>query len=76
VSDEALRIVGEVEIAKLSLRTGDVLVLRVNRSLSSQMAERIREHAERFLPDGAKCMVLDDSFEVSVMTGPEVGFGT
>ena len=45
------------EIAKLELGPNDVLVLRTDRQISSEIADRLREYIERQL-NGRKAIVL------------------
>lgn len=64
---DAIKIIGEVEIAKLQLRSGDRLVLKFDRILTADVAMRVREHLEPLLPDGVKAILLDPHVEMSIL---------
>ncbi len=61
-----------VEIAKLNVRPGDVLVLRCNEIISSEMALRLRERFEGHLPEGIKMIVIDKTLSLAVLTREEI----
>lgn len=71
-SKEALHIIGDIEVAKLKLAPGDILVARADRPITAQQADRLREGMKRVLPDGVKCMVIDPRLELSVLTRAEI----
>jgi hypothetical protein len=57
----------ELAIAKLELKPGDVLVLKINRMVSHDVAIRIQEWAKGVVPGGAKVMLLDSTADISVL---------
>jgi siroheme synthase (precorrin-2 oxidase/ferrochelatase) len=61
-----------VQIAKLTVRTGDVLVLKSSETISYDLAKRIRETVEPHLPEGVKMMVLDRSQSLEILTRDEI----
>ncbi len=62
----------ELEIGKLSLAPGDVLVIRTDRVISREAAERLKESAAPLLPPGVKCLVIEAGMELSVLTRAEI----
>jgi predicted peroxiredoxin len=73
MSDEtAIRVIGEVEIAKLRLDAGDVLVVKMKGRLPQEAAQRIHETMARVVPAGVKCLVVDPSLDLAVMTRAEI----
>ena len=61
-----------VEIAKLAVKTGDVLVLKCDSHISIEHADRLRAAFEPVLPEGVKMMVLDGSMNLAVLTREEI----
>jgi len=57
----------EFEIAKLELREGDTLVVRVQGIVRSDARDRIAAYAKPAIPDGVKIMVIDASIELNVL---------
>lgn len=70
---DAIKIIGEVEIAKLQLRSGDRLVMKFDRQLTADLADRFRMQLESLLPDGVKAIILGPDIEISVLEA-ERGF--
>jgi hypothetical protein len=70
--NEALRIVGDVEIGKLHLKPGDVLVVRTESRIPMQVSERIRDLVQPKLPSGVQCLVIDPGIDLSVLTRAEI----
>ena len=62
------------EIQRLSLKPGDVLVLKVDRQISDEVSQRLKanmlEHIEPLLP-GVKCIVLGAELSFEVITHDE-----
>lgn len=48
-----------VEVQKLTLKPGDILVLRVDRILSNEQIESMCKELEHIRPDGVKIAILD-----------------
>jgi len=72
MTEPAFKIVGSMEIAKLSLRRGDVLVIKTDRPTSQQIAERIRAHVKPLLPVECSVLVIDPGIEISVLTKADI----
>lgn len=70
--DPAFRIVGEMQIAKLHLELDDVLVVRTDRHVTMEMADRIRHHLLTILPEGARVLIVNPDIELSVLTRSEI----
>lgn len=64
---DAIKIIGEAEIAKLRLRSGDRLVVKFDCQLTPDIADRVREQLDPLLPDGVKAIVLGPDVEMSVL---------
>jgi hypothetical protein len=69
---DELRIVGDVQIAKLALQPGDVLVVKVDRTIDSHLAERIYGSVKPHLPPEARVLVIDPAIELSVLTASDI----
>jgi hypothetical protein len=61
-----------VEIAKLSLGAGDVLVVTVPDLGKPEMLEPLARAIRNSLPDGAKYLILYDHVDLSVLTRAEI----
>jgi hypothetical protein len=57
----------ELAIAKLDLRAGDVLVIKVDRPVDAELAQRIRDYAKIVLPEGVKTLVIDHKTNISTV---------
>lgn len=62
----------EFQIAKLGLRAGDVLVVKVDRVVSDEMAARIKAMAADALPPDVKTLVIDRQIDLAVLTAEEI----
>lgn len=60
-----------VEVSKLSLKPGDILVLKSDRNLPQHDIDSIGEHMMRIVPDGVKCAVLEPGFEFQIIESPD-----
>ena len=60
-----------VEIAKLELKPGDILAVRVPLGTPAKMIERINEHLREILSPENKGFVYTDAVELSVITHAE-----
>lgn len=61
-----------VEIAKLALKKGDVLVVKSSEIISEQTLRSIREGFEGHLPEGVKALVIDKTLSLAVLTKEEI----
>lgn len=62
----------EYHIAKLSLKAGDVLVLRLNGRITSETEDLARKHLTPHLPEGVKALVIDESVDLQVLSAEEI----
>lgn len=65
-----VRYLGDVQ--RLSLGTGDVVVLKTEIRLTAEMADRIRAYMQDILGEDRKLLILCDGIEIGVLS-PEVG---
>lgn len=73
MSEQAgLRIIGDVEIAKLRLTAGDVLVVKADSKITKETADHIQMIIKEKLPPDVGCMVIDPSIILSVLTRAEI----
>jgi hypothetical protein len=61
-----------VQIAKLEVSAGDVLVMKIERHISGETAGRLREMAIGYVPDGVMVMVIDKDISLAVLTQKEI----
>lgn len=59
------------DVERLDLKPGDQLLLKVDRPLTKEMVERIREQCEELF-DGTKVAVLESGLDVSVFPAQKV----
>lgn len=59
-----------VEVQKLTLKPGDILALRVDRILSNEQINSIREELKQILPDGVKIVILDATCRLQLLSRP------
>lgn len=58
----------QLQIGKLSLKPGDVLVAKFTPSPSQEVARRAAEYIRPLLPEGVKLMVVGPEVDLSVIT--------
>lgn len=58
----------EYQIARLALKSGDVLVVKVDHTLNAEIGGRIREHFETVLGNKNKVLIIDNSIDLSVLS--------
>lgn len=68
----AFQIVGSFEIAALRLQEGDVLVVKTDRPVTPDTAERIRKHLSGVLPKGVSTLVINPDIQLSVLSRSEI----
>jgi len=61
-----------VEIAKLQLAPGDIVLLKVNEILAADQVDHLRKMMLPLLPNDVRCLVLSRGMDVSVLTKAEV----
>jgi len=59
-----------VEVQKLTLKPGDILALRVDRILSNEQIDSMRERLEQIRPDGVKIAILDATCQLQIFEPP------
>lgn len=59
-----------VEVSKLSLKPGDILAVRCDRTLSMEQREWLRRGLEGIAPDGVKVAVFDGGFAPMIVEPP------
>lgn len=61
----------EIQIAKLELQPGDVLLVKVDGILSGDQCERMRDGILAMLPQGVKCLVACKDVDLSIIRRAE-----
>lgn len=61
-----------VEIAKLTLSPGDILVLKVDEYLSQEQVERLKVQMSAQLPSTIKTIILGKGLSLAVLTRAEI----
>lgn len=64
MTDEVTRF----EIAKLSLRKGDSLVVKSDLMLTPDEVKRIREHFKRYVPENTEVIVVGSGLSIEVLS--------
>ena len=64
--------VARMEIAKLELAAGDVLVVKIDDLISTDTRRRIEQAFSPAVPAGVKIAVLDSKMSLSVVTRAEI----
>lgn len=72
MNEVAIKIIGAIEIGKLQLTPGDVLVVKVDRPMSQDATDRVRKHLAGLLPQGVTTMIIDRGVSLSVLTKTEI----
>lgn len=65
----------EYHIAKLRLQPGDLLVVKIDHTISAEICGRIRDHFEAALKASGisnRVLVVDNSIELSVLARDEI----
>lgn len=62
----------DLQIARLGLKAGDVLVVKYLGTLSPSMGAAIKEAVEPQIPEGVKVLAIDQHIELSVLTREEI----
>jgi hypothetical protein len=62
----------EFRIAKLEVKPGDVLVVKVDDHITRDRALIIQHKLQTRLPKGVKALVLDKGIDLSVLTFDEI----
>jgi hypothetical protein len=66
----------QYRIAKLELRPGDILVLKVLRHVSAEEAARIAERFQQFVGIQCRVVVIDEVIDLSVVRREEAQEGS
>jgi hypothetical protein len=59
-----------VEVQKLDLKPGDILALRVDRSLDKTQLDAMRAGLEAIRPEGVKVVILDSACQLQIIKSP------
>ena len=59
-----------VEVQKLTLKSGDILALRVDNILNRVQINQMLDQLEQIRPDGVKVAVFDKSCQLLVVESP------
>jgi hypothetical protein len=62
----------DFRIAKLEVKPGDVLVVKIATRITEQIAHDLKLRFEARLPDGVKVLVLDSGIDLSVLSFEEI----
>lgn len=57
----------EFQIAKLELREGDTLVLRMEAVLRHEIRDALYDSLKKIVPEGVKCAILDGGMTLEVL---------
>lgn len=60
--------IASLAIAKLSLKPGDLVILKCRMDLRAEQYEHMRTFMEAVLPEGVRCVVLGPELELSVLS--------
>lgn len=63
----------EMEIKKMVLYPGDILVIKSKVALSAKQIENIDAGARKILPPGVKFMILDSDLELGILEDKSSG---
>jgi hypothetical protein len=66
LDDEDAMHARDLSIARLKIRRGDTVVVRIARPLTQGDAEHVREYVKASLPPNTPVLVLDSNAELSV----------
>lgn len=72
MNEVGIKIIGTLEIGKLQLAPGDVLVVKTDRATSTEATARIRKHLAGLLPQGVTTLIIDRGVNLSVLTKTEI----
>jgi hypothetical protein len=62
----------DFRIAKLEVKPGDVLVVKIATRITDQIAHDLKLRFEARLPDAVKVLVLDSGIDLSVLSFEEI----
>lgn len=60
------------QIDKLQLKSGDRILVKVNERITSEMAAKVRDQMNPLLPTGVRCIVIDKSCDLAVLTAEQI----
>jgi len=70
MSDEEL--LTSMDIQRLELRPGDILVVRFQRYLPAALIGKIKDQLKSVLPPEQKCIILEGGADICVITREQV----
>lgn len=62
----------EYHIAKLTLATGDVLVVKIDAILPIENHKRAFDHFKTYVPASVKVLIIDRRTDISVLTQAQI----
>jgi hypothetical protein len=62
----------QFHIAKMKLRTGDILVVKCDSTLSVEQLERVTTRLKDIIPKGVQCFIIDRGVDLAVLTFEEI----
>lgn len=62
----------EFRIAKLDVRPGDCVILKINALISTEIAEKLRDQVKDRLPKGITFFVADKSVDISILRREDI----
>ncbi|MDB5358851.1 MAG: hypothetical protein JWO51_148 [Rhodospirillales bacterium] len=62
----------QIQIARLELKPGDVLVISPTRQFTAEQAARCRNHVGTILNSSNRVMILDPGMDLTVLTREEI----
>lgn len=54
-------------MTRLDIRPGDIIALKVNRTLSIESARHLRDSLKSIFPDGTKIVILEDGMDIGAI---------
>jgi hypothetical protein len=65
--------IGDIDVKRLRLQSGDVVVIRLDTVPTRDQAKAIQESFRGLIPHGVKTMILAKGVDIEVLTEAEAG---
>lgn len=62
----------EYRVGRLTIAPGDALVVKVDRMITTKIAERLRKYAGAVVPEGTKILIIDQGIDLTILTREEI----
>lgn len=62
----------EYRVGKLSMAPGDVLVVKLGRTVNVEEAQRVRRYVGKAVGEGVPVLIIDGNVDLSVLTKAEI----